>query len=158
MSSEAEPEAKPAKPKEAEAAPRQQFFEKRAPLRWGICHIYSTYNNTIIHVTDITGTETIAKVSGGMVVKADRLESSPTAAMMAAKRVAEETKEKGINALNIKIRAKGGHNGPATPGPGAQAAIRALSREGLRIGVIEEVTTLPHDGCRKKGGKRGRRV
>jgi len=154
-----EPE-KTEKPVQAEkTAPveRTERYE-RAPLRWGVCHIYSTYNNTIIHVTDITGTETIAKVSGGMVVKADRLEASPTAAMMAAKRVAEETKEKGINALNIKIKGKGGHNGPATPGPGAQAAIRALSREGLRIGIIEEVTTLPHDGCRKKGGKRGRRV
>lgn len=44
------------------------------------------------------------------------------------------------------------------PGPGAQAAIRALSRMGLRIGLIEDVTPLPHDGCRKKGGRRGRRV
>ncbi|MBW3011600.1 30S ribosomal protein S11 [Candidatus Woesearchaeota archaeon] len=130
----------------------------RGPMKWGVCHIYSTYNNTIIHVTDITGTETISKVSGGMVVKSDRLESSPTAAMAAAKRLAGELKDKGMNALHFKIKAKGGHNGPATPGPGAQAAIRALSREGIRIGVIEEVTSLPHDGCRKKGGKRGRRV
>ncbi|RLE42354.1 30S ribosomal protein S11, partial [Candidatus Woesearchaeota archaeon] len=52
--------------------------------RWGIAHIYSSYNNTIIHITDITGSETIAISSGGQHVKADRLESSPTAAMMAA--------------------------------------------------------------------------
>ena len=58
-------------------------------IRWGIAHIFASYNNTIIHVTDITGSETIARVSGGMVVKADRMESSPTAAMMAAKKVAE---------------------------------------------------------------------
>ena len=127
-------------------------------LRWGIAHIYASYNNTIIHVTDITGSETIAKSSGGMVVKSDRLESSPTAAMIAAKQVAEQVKEKGISALHIKIRAPGGHNGPSSPGPGAQAAIRALSRTGFRIGVIEDVTTVPHDKCRKKGGKRGRRV
>ena len=126
--------------------------------RWGIAHIYASYNNTIIHVTDITGTETIAMSSGGQVVKADRLESSPTAAMMAAKKVAEMTLEKGINAIHVKLRAPGGHNGPPNPGPGAQAAIRALSRMGLRIGVIEDVTPVPHDGCRKKGGKRGRRV
>ena len=126
-------------------------------VRWGIAHIYASYNNTIIHVTDITGTETIARSSGGQVVKADRLESSPTAAMMAAKKVAEMVKDKGINAIHVKIRAPGGHNGPPNPGPGAQAAIRALSRMGLRIGIIEDVTPMPHDGCRKKGGRRGRR-
>ena len=97
--------------------------------RWGIAHIYASYNNTIIHITDITGSETISKASGGMVVKSHRMESSP-----------------------------GGHNHPSSPGPGAQAAIRALSRMGLRIGIIEDVTPLPHDGCRKKGGRRGRRV
>jgi len=88
-------------------------------------------------------------------VKADRLESSPTAAMMAAKRVAEIAIEKGLTGLHIRIRAPGGHNGPNTPGPGAQAAIRALSRMGLRIGIIDDVTAIPHDGCRKKGGRRG---
>ena len=127
-------------------------------MRWGIAHIYSSYNNTIIHITDITGTETIAKTSGGMVVKADHLEGSPTAAMIAAKRAAETAIDKGITGLHIKIKAPGGHNGPNNPGPGAQAAIRALSRMRLKIGIIEEVTPHPHDGCRKKGGKRGRRV
>ena len=131
---------------------------KEKQPRWGIAHIYSSYNNTIIHITDLTGTETLAKASGGMVVKAHRLESSPTAAMTAAKIVAEQAKEKGINALHIKIRAPGGQNGPTSVGPGANAAVRALSRSGFRIGVIEEVTPIPHDGCRKKGGKRGRRV
>ena len=130
----------------------------KSNIRWGVCHIYSSYNNTIIHITDITGTETISKASGGMMVKADRMESSPTAAMMAAKRAAETALEKGINGIHVKIRAPGGHNGPNNPGPGAQAAIRALSRVGLKIGIIEDVTTVPHDGCRKKGGKRGRRV
>ena len=131
---------------------------KPGRLRWGIAHIYSSYNNTIIHITDITGSESIAKASGGMVVKAHRLESSPTAAMSAAKIAAENAKEKGINAIHIKIRAPGGHNGPTSTGPGAQAAIRALTRSGLRIGTIEEVTPLPHDGCRKKHFRRGRRV
>lgn len=127
-------------------------------IRWGIAHIYASYNNTIIHITDITGTETISKSSGGQVVKSHRMESSPTAAMIAAKKAAETAREKGINGIHVKIKAPGGHNGPTSPGPGAQAAIRALSRMGLRIGIIEEVTPLPHDGCRKKGGRRGRRV
>ncbi len=127
-------------------------------IRWGIAHIYASYNDTIIHVTDITGTETIAVGSGGLVVKAHRLESSPTAAMIASKRVAEVTREKGINGVHVKVRGPGGQNGPTSPGPGAQAAVRALSRAGLRIGIIEDVTPIPHDSCRKKGGKRGRRV
>ena len=127
-------------------------------LRWGVAHIYSSYNNTIIHITDITGCETLARASGGMVVKAHRMESSPTAAMNAAKIAAEQAREKGVNALHIKVRAPGGHNGPTNTGPGANAAIRALSRQGFKIGVIEDVTTFPTDTCRKKGGKRGRRV
>src|SRR3989338_1072001 len=127
-------------------------------LRWGIAHIYSSYNNTIIHVTDISGTESMAGRSGGQVVKSDRMESSPTAAMIAAKKAGEIIRDKGITALHVKIKAPGGHNGPNNPGPGAQAAIRAFSRMCFRIGIIEDVTPLPHDGCRKKGGKRGRRV
>jgi small subunit ribosomal protein S11 len=127
-------------------------------LRWAIAHIYATYNNTIITVTDITGTETIARSSGGQIVKSDRLESSPTAAMGIAKKIAELVREKGIGGLYIKVKAKGGHSGPNNPGPGSQAAIRALSRQGIRIGKIEEVTALPHNGCRAKGGRRGRRV
>ena len=131
---------------------------KGKEMRWGVAHIYSSYNNTIIHLTDITGTETLARTSGGMVVKADRLESSPTAAMMAPKRAAEVAMDKGLEGVHVKIKAPGGQNGPNNPGPGAQAAVRALSRMGLRIGIIEDVTPLPHGGCRKKGGKRGRRV
>ncbi len=127
-------------------------------IRWGIANIFASYNNTIIHITDVTGTETLALASGGQVVKSDRLESSPTAAMTAAKKAAEIAKDKGINGLHIKVRAPGGHNGPMNPGPGSQAAVRALSRMGLRIGFIEDVTPIPHGGCRKKGGKRGRRV
>jgi small subunit ribosomal protein S11 len=127
-------------------------------MRWAVAHIFASYNDTIIHVTDVTGTETLAISSGGQVVKSDRLESSPTAAILAAKRVGEQLLEKGVQGVHVKVRAPGGHNGPTSPGPGAQAAIRALSRMGLRIGIIEDVTPLPHGGCKKKGGKRGRRV
>jgi small subunit ribosomal protein S11 len=128
-----------------------------ADAHWGVAHIFSSYNNIIITVTDLTGAETIAKCSGGMVVKADKDESSPYAAMTAATRVAEAAKEKGFEGLHIRVRGPGG-NKAKSPGPGAQAAIRALARAGLRIGRIEDVTPLPHDGTRKKGGRRGRRV
>jgi small subunit ribosomal protein S11 len=127
-------------------------------MRWGIGHIFASYNNIIIHITDITGSETIALASGGQMVKSDRLESSPTTAMAAAKKAAEIALDKGLEGIHVKIRAPGGHNGPMNPGPGAQAAVRALSRRGLKIGYIEDVTPIPHGGCRKKGGRRGRRV
>jgi small subunit ribosomal protein S11 len=127
-------------------------------MKWAVAHIYSSYNNTIIHITDITGAETLSVSSGGQVTKQDRQESSTTAAMQAAKKVAEEIRDKGVNGIHVKVRAPGGHNGPSNTGPGAQAAIRALSRSGIRIGKIEDVTPKPHGGCRPKGGKRGRRV
>lgn len=126
--------------------------------RWGIVHIYSSYNNTIVHVTDLSGAETVSRTCGGMFVKADRLESSPYAAMRAAAQAAQTAMDKGITAIHIKVRAPGGSNA-RTPGPGAQAAIRALARAGFKsIGRIEEVTPLPHDGTRRRGGRRGRRV
>ncbi len=125
--------------------------------KWGVVNIYSSYNNTIVHITDISGAETIARTSGGMFVKADRMQSSAYAAMRSATVAAGIAKDKGITAIHIKVRAPGG-SGPRTPGAGAQAAIRALARSGFRIGRIEEVTPVPHDGTRRPGGRRGRRV
>ncbi len=122
-----------------------------------IAHIFATYNNIIITVTDVTGAETIAKSSGGTVVKADKDESSPYAASMASRSVAETLKEKGIFMVDVRIRARGG-NHSTSPGPGAQAAIRFLARSGIRIRNIEDVTPIPHDGTKKPGGRRGRRV
>ncbi|MCC6024737.1 MAG: 30S ribosomal protein S11 [Desulfurococcaceae archaeon] len=126
-------------------------------LRWGVAHIYSSPNNTIIHITDLSGAETVSIYSGGKVVKADREKPTPYAAMLAASKAAAEAFEKGISALHIKVRAPGGH-GPKTPGPGAQAAIRALARSGFIIGRIEDVTPIPHDTTRRPGGRRGKRL
>merc|ERR1712141_318318 len=103
---------------------------------FGVCHIKATFNNTFIHVTDLSGRETYSRITGGMKVKADREESSPYAAMLAAVDVCKELQLVGINAIHIKIRGMGAK----TPGPGAQSAIRALARNGLRIGRIEDVT------------------
>ena len=128
-----------------------------AKTKWGIAHIFSSYNNTIIHITDLTGAETVAISSGGIHVNADRYESSPFAAMKAANAVVEVAKTKGFTALHIRVRAVGGV-GSRVPGPGAQASIRALARGGFKIGRIDDVTPFPHDTTRKKGGKRGRRV
>jgi len=131
--------------------------KKEGKEKWGIAHIYSSYNNTIIHMTDLTGAETAAISSGGRHVNADRYQSSPFAAMKAANAVVDVAKSIGFTALHIKVRAVGG-TGSRVPGPGAQAAIRALARGGFKIGRIDDCTPIPHDTTRKKGGKRGRRV
>merc|ERR1712130_634604 len=123
---------------------------------FGVCHLYASYN-TFVHVTDLSGKETITRVSGGMKVKADRDENSPYAAMQAAQDVAARCKELGVTALHIKIRARGGTK-QKTPGPGVQAAIRALARAGMKIGRIEDCPPIPSDTTRRKGGRRGRRL
>ena len=125
--------------------------------KWGIAHIFASFNNTIITITDLSGAETVTKSSGGMVVKQDRNESSPYAAMQMAPQVAQNARDKGITGVHVKVRAPG-RGKQRSPGPGAQAAIRALARAGMRIGRIEDVTPVPHDSIRGKGGRRGRRV
>jgi small subunit ribosomal protein S11 len=121
--------------------------------KWGVAHIHSSFNNTLITVTDLTGAETIAKISGGMVTKADREESSPYTAMQMATQLADKIRDKGITGIHIKVRAPGG-NKQRSPGPGAQAAIRAFARAGIKIGRIEDATPIPHDGTKPKKGRR----
>src|SRR6056297_2903144 len=111
--------------------------------KWGIAHVFSSFNNTLITITDLTGAETIVKSSGGTVVKQNRDEASPYAAMQMAETVAEEVKAAGIAGLHVRV-----------PGPGAQATIRALARAGIEIGRIEDVTPIPHDGTRAPKNKR----
>ena len=77
---------------------------------FGVAHIFASFNDTFVHVTDLSGRETIARVTGGMKVKADRDEASPYAAMLAAQDVAAKCKEIGITALHIKLRATGGNS------------------------------------------------
>jgi len=150
--------------KPVEAAPVEETVAKLGPQNvaqgeevFGVAHIYASFNDTFIHVTDVSGRETISRVTGGMQVKADRDESSPYAAMMAAQVVVNRMKEIGITAVHVKLRATGGVKS-RSPGPGAQSALRALARAGLKIGRIEDVTPIPHDTTRKSHGRRGRRL
>ena len=122
----------------------------------GIVHIYASHNNTNILLTDVTGAETIAKCSGGQVVKAQHKEGSPYAAMKIAEIIAEKAKERGILEVDVKVRAPGG-NKSQSPGAGSEAAIRSLTRNGMKIRNIENVTPIPHNGCRKKKRHRGKR-
>ena len=123
-------------------------------LAEAVVNIYTSFNNTLVHVTDMSG-KTLAKVTGGMVTKHGRLKANPTIAMFIAKRVSEQLKEIGIGNLYFRIRAK--TRNPA-PGPGANAIIKSLSREGFKILNILDTTRFPRGGPKKKGGKRGRRV
>eukprot|EP00397_Hematodinium_sp_SG-2012_P068068 GEMP01108548.1.p1 GENE.GEMP01108548.1~~GEMP01108548.1.p1 ORF type:complete len:170 (-),score=41.62 GEMP01108548.1:208-660(-) len=130
---------------------------REGEIVFGVAHIYASFNDTFIHVTDVSGRETLVRVTGGMKVKADRDESSPYAAMLAAQDVASRCKELGVNAIHIKLRATGGTKSKS-PGPGAQSALRALARAGMKIGRIEDVTPIPTDSTRKGHGRRGRRL
>ncbi|MBU0894602.1 MAG: 30S ribosomal protein S11 [Nanoarchaeota archaeon] len=118
-----------------------------------VVNIYTSFNNTIVHVTDMSG-KTISKVTGGMVTKHGRLKANPTIAMFIAKRIAENIQDLGIKFLYVRIRAK--TRNPA-PGPGANAIIKSLSRSGFKILNILDTTRVPRGGPKKKGGRRGRR-
>ncbi len=122
----------------------------------GIVHIFASHNNTIMLLTDITGSETIAKCSGGIVVQAQHKEGTPYAAMKVAEIVANKAREKEITEVHVRVRGQGGIK-PKAPGAGAEAAIRSLTRNGLRIRSIENVTPLPHDGCRRKKKHRSKK-
>jgi small subunit ribosomal protein S11 len=140
-----------------EAKALEESKIKSKPERWANAHVYSTKNDTIITLTDLSGAETIAVGSGGMMVSNDSQEGSSYAAMQAAYKVAAAAKEKGVTTINILIRARGGH-GSKTPGSGAQAVVRVLARSGLFVNRIDDVTPIPTDSTRRPGGKRGRRV
>lgn len=128
--------------------------ESRKEGKAGVAYIYSTYNNTIIHITDLAG-NTVAQVSGGKVTKRDRLKATPTVAMFAARRAAGAAKEQGINSLYVRIKSK---PGATAPGPGAHAAVKSLSKSGMYIINIIDTTPKPRGGPKVKGGRRGRRV
>jgi len=140
-----------------EAKAMEQQIVKPKAERWAVAHVYSSKNDTIITLTDLSGAETIAVGSGGMMVNADSQEGSPYAAMQAAYKVAAAAKEKGITNVNIEIRAPGGHSAK-TPGAGAQAVVRVLARSGLRVNRIGDVTPIPTETTKRPGGRRGRRV
>lgn len=118
-----------------------------------IVNVYTSFNNTIVHVTDMSG-RTLSKVTGGMVTKHGRLKANPTIAMFITKRVSETLKELGVGYLYLRIRAK--TRNPA-PGPGTSSIVKSLSREGFKIINILDTTRFARGGPKKKGGRRGRR-
>jgi len=132
---------------------QKKTAKKDAKEYEAVLNVYTSFNNTIAHVTDMSG-QTITKVTGGMVTKQGRLKANPTIAMFIAKRITEQIKELGVKSLFVRVRAK--TRNPA-PGPGTHAIIKSLSREGFKISNILDTTRIPRGGPKKKGGRRGRR-
>ncbi|MEK6888546.1 MAG: 30S ribosomal protein S11 [Nanoarchaeota archaeon] len=120
----------------------------------GIAYIFSSQNNTMVHITDLAG-NTLSRITGGMVTKHSRLKSDPTIAMFVAKKAAERPKDLGVRSLYVRIRAK---TGSESMGSGAHAAVKSLDKEGFKIISVLDATRIPRGGPKKKGGKRGRRV
>ena len=127
--------------------------KEKKPEVEAVVNIYTSFNNTIVHVTDMSG-RTITKVTGGMVTKHGRLKANSTIAMFIAKRIEENVKDLGIKLLYVRIRSKTGN---PVPGPGAHAIIKSLTRSGFKIINILDTTRFPRGGPKKKGGRRGRR-
>lgn len=151
-------EVKEEKAEQSEKPAEIKEIREEKPMREekaAICYIYSTSNNTFVHITDLAG-NTISRVSGGMVTKHSRLKADPTIAMFAAKKAAERARDLGINALYVRVRGKtAAENGV---GPGGHSAVKSLDKEGFKIINVLDTTKVPRGGPKKKGGKRGRRV
>ncbi|HJO14701.1 MAG TPA: 30S ribosomal protein S11 [Candidatus Pacearchaeota archaeon] len=128
--------------------------KKEKVERIGVLNIYTTFNNTIMNLTDLSG-KSLAKFTGGQSTKQDRLKANPTIAMFISQRIAEEARDNGITSFYVKVRAK---TGQTNPGPGTHAAIKSLTRAGFKILSIMDTTKVPRGGPKKKGGRRGRRV
>ena len=104
----------------------------------GVAHIHATFNNTIITITDRSGNTLSWATAGGSGFRGSR-KSTPFAAQIAAEKAGTKAKEFGLKDISVKIKG---------PGPGRESALRALNAIGLNVVSIEDVTPLPHNGCR----------
>lgn len=117
--------------------------KKKGVIR-GVCHINSTFNNTIITITDKTGGALCWATAGTIGYKGSR-KSTPFAAQRAGEEVAQKARKLGVRELDVRIKG---------PGAGRESAVRALKAAGIEIRSIEDVTPLPHNGCRPKKKRR----
>jgi len=116
---------------------------KNIPL--GIAHIHTTFNNTIVTITDLEGNAVSWCSAGALGIKGSR-KSTPFAAQMSAETAAKVAIENGMQKVEVNVKG---------PGPGREAAIRSLQAAGLEIAAIKDVTPLPHNGCRPPKRPRG---
>ncbi len=110
----------------------------RKNIQFGVAHIQSTFNNTIVSITDTKGNLISWASAGGMGFKGSR-KSTPYAAQMTADKAAKSSMDHGLKSISVLVKG---------PGAGREAAIRALQSAGLEISMIKDVTPIPHNGCR----------
>jgi len=122
----------------AKAAKKTGKKKEKKNITDGIAHIQSTFNNTIITITDLTGS-VVAWSSAGMQGFKGSRKSTPFAAQMAAEDAVRKAKEQGMRKVQVYIKG---------PGAGRESALRSLQLAGLTITVIRDVTPVPHNGCR----------
>jgi len=118
------------------SAPRRKKVRRTVPE--GIVHIHSTFNNTVVSVTDLQG-NVVAWASAGAVGFKGSRKSTPFAAQVAAENAARKAMEVGMRTVQVWVRG---------PGTGREAALRSLQAVGFAIGLIRDVTPIPHNGCR----------
>ena len=111
---------------------------ERKNIDRGVAHIKSTFNNTVVTITDTKGNAISWASAGGVGFKGSR-KSTPYAAQMAAEKAAKEAMDHGMKELEVTVKG---------PGAGREAAIRSLQAVGLEVSVIKDVTPVPHNGCR----------
>ncbi|KJS16748.1 MAG: 30S ribosomal protein S11 [Peptococcaceae bacterium BRH_c4b] len=111
---------------------------ERKNIDRGVAHIKSTFNNTIVTITDVKG-NAISWASAGQVGFKGSRKSTPFAAQMAAEQAAKEAMEHGMKEVEVMVKG---------PGAGREAAIRSLQAAGLEVNLIKDVTPIPHNGCR----------
>ena len=121
----------------ARRAVRTKRREKKNIDR-GVAHIKSTFNNTVVTITDVKGNAISWASAGGVGFKGSR-KSTPFAAQMAAEKAAREAMEHGLKEVEVMVKG---------PGSGREAAIRSLQAAGLEVNLIKDVTPIPHNGCR----------
>ena len=128
------------------AKPKRKVKKKkiRKDIGFGVAYVQSTFNNTIITITDQEGKTLCWKSSGTAGFKGAR-KGTPFAAQLAAKEVAINAKEFGVRYVDVKVKG---------PGAGRESAIRALQSGGLEIKSIRDVTPIPHNGCRVRKRRR----
>ncbi|MBQ9390527.1 MAG: 30S ribosomal protein S11 [Synergistaceae bacterium] len=124
-------------PKKTAQARKGKRREKKN-INYGVAHIYSTFNNTIMCISDRAG-NIITWASGGNVGFKGARKSTPFAAQMAAGQVAKGAQDQGVQEIDVIVKG---------PGPGRESAIRALQSAGLQVNLIKDATPIPHNGCR----------
>ncbi len=122
---------------------RKKRVKKNIPV--GVAHIHSTFNNTIVTITDVEGNAICWSSAGALGFKGSR-KSTPFAAQMASEACAKSAIEHGVAKVEVSVKG---------PGPGRESAIRSLQAAGLEITAIRDVTPVPHNGCRPPKRPRG---